>query len=38
MAYVTIKFGEALYVTKADIPGMDSIGHCLIDDGGYRIG
>ncbi len=38
MAYVKIKFGEALYVTKADIPGMYSIGHCLTDDVGYRIG
>ncbi|MBS1986511.1 hypothetical protein JST99_01080 [Candidatus Dependentiae bacterium] len=32
MAYVTIKFDEVLYVTKADIPGMYSIGHCLTDD------
>ena len=35
MPYVKIKFGEALYVTKADIPGMYSIGHCLTDDVGY---
>lgn len=35
MAYVKIEFSEALYVTKADIPGMYSIGHCLTDDVGY---
>ncbi|MBS1986509.1 hypothetical protein JST99_01070 [Candidatus Dependentiae bacterium] len=38
MAYVTIKFDEVLYVTKADIPGMYSIGHCLTDDVGFAEG
>ena len=33
--YVKIEFSEALYVTKADIPGMYSIGHCLTDDVGF---
>ena len=35
MAYVKIEFSEALYVTKADTPGMYSIGHCLTDDVGF---
>lgn len=32
MAYVKIKFGRGLLVTKADIPGMYTLGYCLTDD------
>lgn len=38
MAYVKIEFDPGLWVTKADTPGMYSIGHCLPDDVGFLRG
>lgn len=35
MAYVKIKFEPLLWVVKADIRGMYSIGYCLTDDVSY---
>jgi len=38
MAYVKIDFDPALWVTKADMLGMYTIGYCLTDDVGFGEG